>query len=72
MSLKVEKDGSVIVESVLENGAAYRASDLNGCRCPIRVRDEIIEINGVSLNVFLFLYFYSNYKFCIKLNFKRT
>ncbi len=51
MNLKVEKDGSVIVESVLENGAAYRASDLNGCRCPIRVRDEIIEINGVLLNV---------------------
>lgn len=51
MSLKVANDGRVFVSNITENGAAERASDSNGTRCPVRVRDEIIEVNGVSLNV---------------------
>lgn len=43
--------GRVMVSSVTENGAAERASDSNGNRCPVKVRDEIIEINGVLLSV---------------------
>jgi C-terminal processing protease CtpA/Prc len=58
MHLKVEQNGSVIVTNVVESGAAYRASELNGTQNPIRVNDEITEINGVLLTVslsFLFL-----------------
>lgn len=51
MNLKVGVDGRVLVCQVTENGAAERASDPNGNTCPIKLRDEIIDINGVSLNV---------------------
>ena len=51
MHLKVEVDGRVHVTNVMENSAAFRASDLNGNRSPIINKDEILEINGVSLNV---------------------
>jgi hypothetical protein len=51
MHLKVEQDGRVVVTNVIENGVAYRASNLNGTPYTIRVNDEISEINGVSLNV---------------------
>lgn len=46
---------------VTENGAAERASDLNGNRCPVKVRDEIIEINGVSLSVRQLILFFAFY-----------
>lgn len=52
MLLKVESDGRVKVTSVVENGVAYRASDLKGNRSPIQISDEILEINGVKLKVF--------------------
>ena len=54
MNLKVEEDGCVMVVNVIENGAADRASDSAGNRCSIKAKDEIIEINGVSLNVCFF------------------
>lgn len=51
LNLKVEDKDSVQVISVAENSAADRASDLNGNRQPIHINDELLEINGVSLNV---------------------
>lgn len=51
MHLKLGNDGRVLVGHVNENGAAERASDSNGNRCPVKIRDEIVEINGVSLSV---------------------
>lgn len=45
------KNGSVHVVNVTENSAADRASDAYGNRRPIKVNDEILEINGASLNV---------------------
>ena len=51
MNLRVAKDGRVLVVSVIENGAADRASDPSGNSCPVRAKDEIAEINGVSLTV---------------------
>lgn len=51
MNLKLGDDGRVVVAHVIENGAAERASDSNGNRCPVKIRDEIVEINGVSLSV---------------------
>ncbi|CAF0708860.1 unnamed protein product [Brachionus calyciflorus] len=50
LNLKVEPTGSVIVVSVIENSAADRTSDLNGNRRSIQINDELLEINGVSLN----------------------
>lgn len=66
MTLKLGDDGRVVVAHVIENGAAERASDSSGNRCPVKIRDEIVEINGVSLSVnilfsftylFIFIYF---------------
>ena len=51
MNLRVAKDGRVLVVSVIENGAADRASDPSGNSCPVKSKDEIAEINGVSLTV---------------------
>lgn len=51
MNLKLGDDGRVVVAHVTENGAAERASDSNGNRCPVLIWDEIVEINGVSLSV---------------------
>ena len=51
MSLKVEENGHIVVVNVTGNGAADRASDLHGNRCPIKSLDCIVEINGVSLHV---------------------
>lgn len=52
MNLKLDSENSrVVVSYVTENGAAERASDASGNRCPVRIRDEILEINGVSLSV---------------------
>lgn len=53
MNLKLlgNDGGRVVVSNVTENGAAERASDSNGNHCPVKLRDEIIEINGVSLSV---------------------
>jgi hypothetical protein len=60
MNLKVEEDGCVMVVNVFENGAADRASDSAGNRCSIKAKDEIIEINGVSLNVCYFFFKFFN------------
>lgn len=49
MGLKVEDNGTVIVNSVLKDSAADRASDVFGYTVPIRAKDNILEINGVSL-----------------------
>jgi hypothetical protein len=54
MHLRVETDGRVIVTSVLESSAAFRASNLTGLPCPVKIKDQIIEINGVCLNVSLY------------------
>ena len=54
MNLRVEESGHIVVVSVIENGAANRASDLHGNSCPMRAYDTIIEINGVSLHVIYF------------------
>lgn len=51
MQLRVEDTGHIVVVSVVENGAADRASDLHGNSCPIKALDCIVEINGVSLHV---------------------
>lgn len=52
MSLKLDNEcGRVVVCNVSENGAAERASDANGNHCPVKLRDEIVEINGVSISV---------------------
>jgi hypothetical protein len=51
MNLRVEENGSVVVMNIIQNSAADRSSDSNGNRCPIRCKDEITEINGVSLSV---------------------
>lgn len=51
IDFSVQKDGFIIVEELIENGAAHRAMKLNGVRCPLKQYDEIIEINNVSLNV---------------------
>jgi hypothetical protein len=51
MTLKIQEDGQILVVNVLENGAAERASDLNGNSCPIKPNDRILKINGVSLHV---------------------
>ena len=61
MNLDVKDDSSVTVINVTENGAANRASDFDGNSCPIRAKDEITEINGVSLKVF----YYFKYTFKI-------
>lgn len=53
LNLKVEDRDSVLVVNVIENSAADRASDHNGNRQPIHANDELLEINGVSLNVFI-------------------
>ncbi|RMZ93980.1 PDZ domain-containing 2, partial [Brachionus plicatilis] len=50
LNLKVEEKGSVLVVSVNENSAADRASDIAGNRQSIQMNDELLEINGVSLN----------------------
>ena len=51
MNFSVHCDGYIVVENVVINGAAYRASYDNGLRCPVRQNDEIIEINNVQLMV---------------------
>ena len=51
MNFSVHCDGFIVVESVMINGAAYRAAYENGIRCPVRQNDEIIEINHVPLMV---------------------
>lgn len=57
MNLKLGDDGRVVVAHVIENGAAERASDSIGNRCPVKIRDEIVEINGVSLSVKYIIFF---------------
>jgi len=52
LNLNVAKDDSrVLVTGIVQNSASNRASDARGNICPIMLNDEILEINGVALNV---------------------
>lgn len=53
MNFSVQTGGYLLVESIVINGAAYRATYSNGIRSPIKQNDEIIEINNSLLSVFL-------------------
>lgn len=44
-------DNRVLVTGIVLNSASNRASDSRGNICPIMLNDEILEINGVALNV---------------------
>jgi hypothetical protein len=58
LNLNVGKDDSrVLVTGIVQNSASNRASDARGNICPIMLNDEILEINGVALNVMRFFFF---------------
>ena len=44
-------DNRVLITGIVPNSASNRASDSRGNICPILLNDEILEINGVALNV---------------------
>ena len=44
-------DNRVLITGIVPNSASNRASDSRGNICPIMLNDEILEINGVALNV---------------------
>lgn len=51
MKFSIQSNGTILIEEIVINGAAYRASFQNGLRCSIRKNDEIFEINNSSLLV---------------------
>ena len=51
LNVSNEENSKVIVARISPKSAALRASDPKGNICPIMLDDEILEINGVELNV---------------------
>ena len=54
MNFSIQSNGTILIEDIVINGAAYRASYENGLSCSIRKNDEIFEINDCSLLVSFF------------------